>query len=1324
MKAKYFIIDPTDSTIEKAESKLKYNHKFQDANPLSRLRQRFVKRSDPTEKLTVYIPIPRSRIPQTISTNTALHPADIFYNLSQIKVDPTINNTHTLHPNCIKQLNDLYKCDVLSYAPIRNQRAAELTYNRRFPYAKAHVFNPPSPDLVIRNLVGIQSLHLLAFSLNVRMFLHYQMGNRYFTLYLGADAKYSCDIHFQVTPVVITKTVSAKRGNEDNTQQKKDKFLDLKLIDFNQKDRWESETLSYHSFNAPEGDIAFLELEGRDLIPYFKTIKCNSERYSDILVQYLPDSPNKKSFSLTNKGQILVAKKAHCPKLGILKTIATKFADELSQLEDLSIRKDKSKHFMVAETNNSAFLIKCKGSQVIKDPCPSDPPIDFDQFSVDTWSDLDPTSYLDSYRFYSNTAYTFQDILNSQNPLLHLLPYIGLLEIVVKIIENPSPGLILPTSGNPINILVNIPLIVREKKSAGPFLIFQKNDDSSPELPTCKAVRTPLFAHNANARPRTITNWLAIANMYPQIEIPAINDQSIPSLLRNVAINDYIEKDSNPFFQYFITFLAHMPICLHTYLVEHHKVDKTILQQYLYHPDRRTRYLSKVIYDVYMNCSQASCLYYFSQADKNKADLVNPELMYDLSTLNEFDARMTQRILEVDQIFVEENAKKFACPVRLDTFKQQIEQLANQMIPDPPFVFKTDQDNGLIIQSQLDDDRITTITTPTEITYYSYEFNRIMKNGQINPCSSFTIQSLYQLFYVYNSGNKLYCLGHNENQPPIVMNYGSCTTTDGEVVFHPRQFEVLYYTAVYVENDSCLIVYQLKQDQKSSFIGINHNSEIFDINVTPFQIDFVIVAMTIITSTYIAAIDTELNKHVFRFNGTTKTIEYNGDDDLWRLKHGSAPDLLLDQRQQKVNPPVIKPTTAFIGLNDFRTGVFSADATDGTVRINQIGTKNITINFKTESSYYQNHHVPSPLNEYEQESKSLNLRLKNPNNSANTVIPSMLSCLPLQSKISSESTNDTPLTSSGTSKTPKASRSKVRRTHKQPKTAAPSKPSNDTASKSSNDTESEPSNDTASKPSNNTASKPSNNNPTYTTLDINLAMCELMPFLVFTNDKIISYDNKNSNFYTYQFDPMVYSSPDTQIYGYYANTLRNISLFSVESLFASYAIKKARIVIINESNGIGVRFSNLLFGTRFESRAIRKNDIWVGFSGSKGNETIILLTTVDDIDNLALSMEKEIQHYDQLVFSSFSCKNEFGLNSIVGSKHSNSKKPSPICNITYNSDIELQKNVLLVNKEIQTTNLNSSPVARMKQLLALYSTFHQFQNVHPIETIQAYVLHK
>lgn len=59
--------------------------------------------------------------------------------------------------------------------------------------------------------------------------------------------------------------------------------------------------------------------------------------------------------------------------------------------------------------------------------------------------------------------------------------------------------------------------------------------------------------------------------------------------------------------------------------------------------------------------------------------------------------------------------------------------------------------------------------------------------------------------------------------------------------------------------------------------------------------------------------------------------------------------------------------------------------------------------------------------------------------------------------------------------------------------------------------------------------------------------------------------------------------------------MARISLFSKEYLFNEYDFQKTHIALIVDTCGIGAKFSNMFFGTRFDEKGILSEDIWSGF---------------------------------------------------------------------------------------------------------------------------------
>lgn len=220
--------------------------------------------------------------------------------------------------------------------------------------------------------------------------------------------------------------------------------------------------------------------------------------------------------------------------------------------------------------------------------------------------------------------------------------------------------------------------------------------------------------------------------------------------------------------------------------------------------------------------------------------------------------------------------------------------------------------------------------------------------------------------------------------------------------------------------------------------------------------------------------------------------------------------------------------------------------------------------------------------------------------------------------------------------------------------------------------------------------------------------------------------------------------------------MARISLFSTEYLFNEYDFQKTHIALIVDTCGIGAKFSNMFFGTRFDENGILSEDIWSGFSYSGSLATIVLLFRVndtesicnaikshailneeknddDDEDNVIKKLKAEKKKINPTIFLckkdgiKFSIYLSFNLEIIVngiGSKNDsqnheitfigNSNFMSQVYNLRNNYDFsDNDDNCSLPN--IIDNSRNALKIAKM--IIAGYLTFHTFDHYH-LETIE------
>ena len=222
--------------------------------------------------------------------------------------------------------------------------------------------------------------------------------------------------------------------------------------------------------------------------------------------------------------------------------------------------------------------------------------------------------------------------------------------------------------------------------------------------------------------------------------------------------------------------------------------------------------------------------------------------------------------------------------------------------------------------------------------------------------------------------------------------------------------------------------------------------------------------------------------------------------------------------------------------------------------------------------------------------------------------------------------------------------------------------------------------------------------------------------------------------------------------------MARISLFSTEYLFNEYDFQKTHIALIVDTCGIGAKFSNMFFGTRFDEKDILSEDIWSGFSYSGSLATIVLLFRVndtesiynaikphaifndDDDDDEEEDVKKSENEKKQIKPTIFLCKKDgvkcsicLGFNPEIIRNEIGSTAGSENHEITFigNSDFMSQVYNLRNNYyNFSLNNDNKAPLPNIfdkphkalkiaKMIVVRYLTFHTFDH-YPLETIEKY----
>ncbi|OHS95742.1 hypothetical protein TRFO_10401 [Tritrichomonas foetus] len=836
-----------------------------------------------------------SYLPSVIFQNTVTHPYLLFYAQEKqylaLKYGGGKNSCQSSNKSIIKQLADYYNLSVdefLSYAHsnVDFDIIAE-TWNKRFPETKSQTFVSPLSDFEITDVLGLQSLHTLAFGLNSHIILVFSIQTDYdshpvcMNLMLGPDEALN-NIHFFVTAEVrkVEKIIRYRNGETSKSYiyPKKLRF-DLFIPNAAHTYGNKCQTVqSLPSFVSPGGGFHFFDIGYEKSIPFLKIPEMNSisdspkvlcedalftiyknSKSTSLSVQVQQSDNNKQicNFTMNTTNSTYEKMKKFVQSSGFSKNVVEKGSIQKSTKNENLNSFLEGKNILLAETCNSAYLVIQTNFNETSD----ETKIKINM--IDT-AQIDFDHYIISYKKKLSRPLTYRDL---DHPLIHLLCFKGLIEIMEYSVDY-------------LNDLLDIKTHDEKGKFKFDVKVYPKLDDNSPFFQYYSANELSKYSKES------LLSYLdKLIHEYPLFLNGHADGQNQPTIEQ---LKNYIITSPSGFgyeLYYFIFKLNKIVVQMKNSTIGFEPIIvSTIMELYSIQV-----YLSNI----------------YSNSTKKDGNPINALLLQDVRSIHDFLARVTNKYFDSEEA-LKKNAENSAYPVKITTFIQSLNKIQDQQLPDPPYKFVlTDKyensDSNANKNNNPKDESLEEDLKSARATYesklipkYQYEFCKIIQDATILPTVFFTVYSAYNVCFAYVSQQNLYVIAKDDEQSKLYI--GHCETMNTEIQYNvedpSKHIEGTFVAAVFMESLKATVICY-SNDGKNSIGLFNIDGEKFD----SIELTSNLQSLAVISKSWIAAFDE--NDEILMFKVTSKQISLE-QNQKWRLfKELNIKELLLSR---KTNP--------------------------------------------------------------------------------------------------------------------------------------------------------------------------------------------------------------------------------------------------------------------------------------------------------------------------------------------------------------------------------------------------------------------------------------